>query len=139
MADLPAQYGLYASVMSLFIYPIFGSSPHVAVGPTALMGLLTAGAIDLENLPEGTEFDGRRLEIAFRLAFIVGAIQILLGVFNAGTLVNFLSNPMLKYVYLRPAAQRSASFSKWFAVASQPRRRSSLDPASWAKCLEFRS
>lgn len=98
LANLPAQFGLYASVMSLFLYPIFGSSPHVAIGPTALMGLLTAGAIDFENLPEGPEFDGRRLEIAFRLAFIIGAIQIILGLCSAGTLVNFLSNPMLKYV-----------------------------------------
>ncbi len=82
--------------MSLFLYPLFGSSPHVAVGPTALMSLLTAGVIDLENLPEDPSADGRRLELAFRLAFLVGIVQIVLGTCNAGALVNFLSNPMLK-------------------------------------------
>jgi len=68
------------------------------------MSLLTAGVIDVENLPEGPDADGRRLEIAFRLAFLVGAVQVLLGIFNAGALVNFLSNPMLKYVSSRRTA-----------------------------------
>ena len=80
--------------MALFLYPIFGTSPQLAVGPVALMALLTDGVITELDIPE--DDDGRRIQIALRLAFLVGVIQMAMGLFNAGALVQFLSHPMLR-------------------------------------------
>ena len=93
LASLPPQYGIYAAMMSVFIYPFFGTSPQLAVGPVALMSLLTTGLINEMDL--GDAPDDRRILLALRLAFVVGVIQTAMGIFNAGSLVSFLSHPML--------------------------------------------
>ncbi len=91
IAGLPAVYGLYASIIPLLIYAIFGTSRQLAVGPVAMVSLLTATAIG--------SFQGLSIEeyisYAILLAFLVGAIQFLLGVFRLGFLVNFLSHPVV--------------------------------------------
>ena len=98
LATLPPVYGLYAAVVSMLVYPLFGTSPELAVGPTALTSLLTANVITDLGTDEGEEGEQRRLEIALRLAFISGLIQVVMGLCNAGVLVRFLSHPMLRYV-----------------------------------------
>lgn len=45
MAGLPPIYGLYASVVPLLIYSVFGSSPHVAIGPVAVVCMMIKIAI----------------------------------------------------------------------------------------------
>lgn len=45
LAGLPAQVGLYASIAPLLIYAVFGSSRTLAVGPVAVVSLMTAAAI----------------------------------------------------------------------------------------------
>ncbi len=91
IAGLPAVYGLYASIIPLLIYAIFGTSRQLAVGPVAMVSLLTATAIG--------SFTGLSTEqyimYAILLAFMVGAIQFLLGLFRLGFLVNFLSHPVV--------------------------------------------
>jgi SulP family sulfate permease len=113
-------YGLYSSIISMLIYPIFGTSPELAVGPTALMSLLTAGVMTQLNVEDGPEGDARKLEIALRLAFLMGAVQLLMGLFNAGVLVRFLSHPMLRLVAFVTSGQLAVSLSlasillQWF-------------------------
>jgi len=91
IAGLPPVYGLYASIIPLFIYAILGTSRQLAVGPVAMVSLLTATAIG--------SFQGLSTEqyimYAILLAFLVGAIQFLLGLFRLGFLVNFLSHPVV--------------------------------------------
>ena len=91
IAGLPAVYGLYASIIPILIYAIFGTSRQLAVGPVAMVSLLTATALN--------SFDGISTEqyiaYAIVLALMVGAIQFLLGVFRLGFLVNFLSHPVV--------------------------------------------
>jgi len=91
IAGLPAVYGLYASIVPLIVYAIFGTSRQLAVGPVAMVSLLTATAIG--------SFEGLAITdyifYAILLAFLVGAIQFLLGVFRLGFLVNFLSHPVI--------------------------------------------
>ncbi len=91
IAGLPAVYGLYASIIPLIVYAIFGTSRQLAVGPVAMVSLLTATAIG--------SFEGITTEqyitYAILLALMVGAIQFLLGVFRLGFLVNFLSHPVV--------------------------------------------
>lgn len=91
IAGLPPIYGLYASTLPLIIYALLGTSRQLAVGPVAMVSLLTAAGIGV--LAEGgTE---TYIMMAITLAFLVGVIQLLLGLFRLGFLVNFLSHPVI--------------------------------------------
>lgn len=91
IAGLPPIYGLYASTIPLIIYALLGTSRQLAVGPVAMVSLLTAAGV--ASLAEAnTE---TYILLAITLAFMVGAIQFLLGVFRLGFLVNFLSHPVV--------------------------------------------
>ncbi len=91
IAGLPAVYGLYASIIPLLIYAIFGTSRQLAVGPVAMVSLLTATAIGSFSGLSTQEY----VMYAILLAFLVGVIQFLLGLFRLGFLVNFLSHPVV--------------------------------------------
>lgn len=91
IAGLPPIYGLYASTMPLILYAIFGTSRQLAVGPVAMVSLLTATGIGV-FAEGGTEF---YIALAITLALMVGLIQFLLGILRLGFLVNFLSHPVL--------------------------------------------
>ena len=88
LAGLPAEVGLYASVAPLVLYAIFGTSRALAVGPVAVVSLMTAAVIG-EHAAVGTH---AYWEIAITLAFLSGVILIVLGLFRLGFLANFLSH-----------------------------------------------
>ncbi|MCB0570948.1 MAG: solute carrier family 26 protein [Phaeodactylibacter sp.] len=91
IAGLPPIYGLYASTIPLILYAIFGTSRQLAVGPVAMVSLLTAAGIG-GIAQAGTE---TYVMLAIALALFVGLIQFLLGAFRLGFLVNFLSHPVV--------------------------------------------
>jgi SulP family sulfate permease len=91
LAGLPPIYGLYASIIPLFLYAFLGTSRQLSVGPTALVSLLVLSGIGA-IAKEGTiEF----ASLAIATALFAGAIQILLGIFRLGFLINFLSHPVI--------------------------------------------
>lgn len=45
LAGLPAVYGLYGAFVPVLVYSVFGSSPHLAVGPVAVTSLLLGHAL----------------------------------------------------------------------------------------------
>ncbi|MBT3305945.1 MAG: sulfate permease [Alphaproteobacteria bacterium] len=92
LAGLPPELGLYASIVPLLLYAVFGSSRVLAVGPVALVSLLVAGTINdlgssvsVEQMPA----------IAAQLALLVGIISIVLGLFRLGFIVNFISHQVI--------------------------------------------
>ncbi len=91
IAGLPPIYGLYASTLPLIIYALLGTSRQLAVGPVAMVSLLTATGVAALAEPNTETY----IMLAITLAFMVGAIQFLLGVFRLGFLVNFLSHPVV--------------------------------------------
>lgn len=91
LAGLPPIYGLYASIIPLILYAIFGTSRQLAVGPVAMVALLIAAGVG--TLAE-TGSD-TYIQLAIVLALLVGLIQLLMGVFRLGFLVNFLSHPVV--------------------------------------------
>lgn len=91
IAGLPPIYGLYAATLPILIYAFLGTSRQLAVGPVAMVSLLTASGIGV-MAQQGTE---EYLSFAILLALLVGIIQLLLGVFKLGFLVNFLSHPVI--------------------------------------------
>ncbi|MEQ8286740.1 sulfate permease [Thalassospira sp.] len=91
LAGLPPEAGLYASIAPIILYAIFGTSRALAVGPVAVVSLMTAAAIG--NLAE-TGTVGYALA-ALTLAALSGAILLAMGVFKLGFLANFLSHPVI--------------------------------------------
>ncbi len=91
IAGMPAVYGLYASIVPIIIYALLGTSRQLAVGPVAMVSLLTATAIGSFEGLSTSDY----IVYVILLAFLVGAIQFLLGLFRLGFLVNFLSHPVV--------------------------------------------
>jgi SulP family sulfate permease len=91
LAGLPPQVGLYASIVPLILYGLLGTSRALAVGPVAMVSLLVASGIGGLEPSSTSEY----VALAITLAFMVGVIQLLMGVFRVGFLVNFLSHPVL--------------------------------------------
>lgn len=91
LAGMPPITGLYAAVVPLLLYALFGTSSHVGFGPVALVALLTAAALD--PLAQGET--ARYVALAGTLALLVGGILLLLGVLRAGALVNIISHPVI--------------------------------------------
>ncbi|WP_417718443.1 SulP family inorganic anion transporter [Salipiger sp.] len=91
LAGLPAEMGLYASILPLVAYAIFGTSRALAVGPVAVVSLMTAAAVGQLGLTEPAQI----AQAAVTLAFISGLFLVLLGVSKLGFLANFLSHPVI--------------------------------------------
>ena len=91
IAGLPPIYGLYASLVPLVVYALFGTSRQLAVGPVAMVSLLVAAAV--APIADGNA--ELYVGLALLLSLMVGVLQFGLGVARFGFLVNFLSHPVL--------------------------------------------
>ncbi|MFC0219959.1 SulP family inorganic anion transporter [Pseudochelatococcus lubricantis] len=91
LAGLPPEVGLYASILPLIAYALFGTSRTLAVGPVAVVSLMTASAVG-EVAAQGT-VDYAAAAVA--LALLSGAMLVLMGFFRLGFLASFLSHPVI--------------------------------------------
>ncbi|MFM7800856.1 MAG: SulP family inorganic anion transporter, partial [Limnohabitans sp.] len=91
LAGLPPEVGLYASVAPLLLYAVLGSSRVLAVGPVAVVSLMTAATV-AEHAAAGTH---AYWQVAITLAFLSGAILLFIGLLRLGFLANFLSHPVI--------------------------------------------
>lgn len=83
LAGLSSEYGLYSAFMGSFVYVIFGSIPQVSIGPTSLMAILTL------------QFTSHlSVQFVIALTFLAGVVELLMGLFRLGFLVNFISGPV---------------------------------------------
>ena len=91
LTGLPPEAGLYASIVPIMLYAVFGTSRALAVGPVAVVSLMTAAA--LSNIVEqGTM--GYAVA-ALSLAGLSGIILLAMGLFRLGFVANFLSHPVI--------------------------------------------
>ncbi|MDF1730908.1 MAG: sulfate permease [Minwuia sp.] len=91
LAGLPPEAGIYASIAPIVLYAIFGTSRVLAVGPVAVVSLMTATAIS-QVADQGS---AGYLAAALLLAALSGAFLLVMGVFRLGFLANFLSHPVI--------------------------------------------
>ena len=91
LAGLPPEVGLYASILPLVAYAVFGTSRALAVGPVAVVSLMTAAAVG-QVAAQGT---ADYLSAAIVLALLSGLFLIAMGLFRLGFLANFLSHPVI--------------------------------------------
>jgi SulP family sulfate permease len=91
LAGLPPQMGLYASIAPLVAYAIFGTSRTMAIGPVAVVSLMTASAAS-RVAGQGTP---QYIEAALILALMSGAMMLVMGLLRMGALAKLLSNPVV--------------------------------------------
>ena len=91
LAGLPAYYGLYAAFLPVMVGALWGSSNQLGTGPVAVASLLTASSLAPLAAPGSEHF----VALAIMLALMVGIVQLVLGVFKLGVIVNFLSHPVI--------------------------------------------
>ncbi|CAA6822918.1 MAG: Sulfate permease [uncultured Thiotrichaceae bacterium] len=91
LAGLPVVYGLYASFLPVIIASMWGASKFLHTGPVAMLSLMSAAAIE----PLATRGSDEFMQIAFLLAFMVGCLRLILGVFRLGVIMNLTSSPVI--------------------------------------------
>lgn len=91
LAGLPPEAGLYASILPILLYAVLGTSRVLAVGPVAVVSLMTASAIG-EVAAAGT---ADYATAALTLAAMSGAMLLVMGLLRLGFIANFLSNPVI--------------------------------------------
>ena len=91
LAGLPPEVGLYASMLPLVLYAVFGTSATLAVGPVAVASLMTASALSGIAPAGSAEYVGAALV----LAALSGLVLVGMGLLRLGFLANFLSHPVI--------------------------------------------
>lgn len=91
LAGLPAEVGLYASILPLAVYAIFGSSSTLSVGPVAIASLMTAAAVG--EVSAGGQYSVTAAAVT--LAGLSGGMLMIFGVLRLGFLANFLSHTVV--------------------------------------------
>lgn len=91
LAGLPPEVGLYASIAPLVLYAVFGGSRALAVGPVAVVSLMTAAAVG-QIAAQGTP---EYWTAAIALALMSGLMLTAMGLLRLGFMANFLSHPVI--------------------------------------------
>src|SRR5690554_4844031 len=91
LAGLPAEVGLYASMLPIIVYALFGTSRTLSVGPVAVMSLMTLTAASSVAAPGSAEF----VAAALVLALLSGLFLLAMGLLRLGFLGNLLSHPVI--------------------------------------------
>ncbi len=91
IAGMPPEYGLYAAIVPTIVAALFGSSWHLVAGPSTTASLVLATALSAFAEPGSVHY----VKLAITLAFMVGLMELALGVFRLGALVNFVSHSVI--------------------------------------------
>lgn len=91
LAGVPPIYGLYAGLVPVLVYAIFGTSMHLSIGPAAISSLLLMEGISQVAEPESSDF----IRYVLLTGLIVGVLQFLMGITRMGFWIRFLSRPII--------------------------------------------
>lgn len=91
LAGLPPQAGLYASIVPVIVYALFGSSMVQAVGPVAITAIMTYSVLAPIAMPQSPEY----IALAAALSLLSGLIILIAGLLKLGFLSQLLSRPVI--------------------------------------------
>ena len=91
IAGMPPEYGLYAGMIPAIIAALFGSSWHLVSGPTTAASIVLFSVLSPHAEPGSAQY----VSLALTLTFLVGIIQLVMGLARMGTLVNFISHSVV--------------------------------------------
>ena len=92
VAGVEPQHGLYAILIALFLYAIFGSGRRSVISTPSALALLTASAIATLALTAYEDV----LAAVVTITFLTGLILLIMAVLRLGLLANFISYPVMK-------------------------------------------
>ena len=89
LAGLPPEVGIYTAIIAYLVYAIVGTSRQLVVAPVSIMSLMVGASLGQQHYtPE------QYIVASTVLAFLVGLILFILGLFKGGYLENLLSKPV---------------------------------------------
>ena len=91
IAGMPPEYGLYAGMVPAIIAAFFGSSWHLVSGPTTAASVVLFSSLSAFAEPGTVDY----VTLALTLTFMVGIIELILGLARMGALVNFISHSVI--------------------------------------------
>ncbi|MBB5172612.1 SulP family inorganic anion transporter [Texcoconibacillus texcoconensis] len=91
LAGLPPVVGLYASTIPLILYALLGTSRQLSVGPVAMVSLLVLTGVSTIAEPGTEEY----ISLVILLMLMIGVIQLLMGIFKLGFIVQFISHAVI--------------------------------------------
>ena len=91
LAGMPPVYGLYAAMIPAIVAALFGSSRFLVSGPTTAASIVVFSSLSLLAEPGSPEY----ITYALTLTFMVGAIELTMGLARLGALVNFISHSVI--------------------------------------------
>ncbi|NXC47406.1 S26A3 protein, partial [Penelope pileata] len=104
LVNVPPGYGLYAAFFPCLVYFIFGTSRHISAGPFPVLSLMV-GAVVTRLVPDSSAGNGtstntsiideQRVMVAASVTFLSGIFQLLLGLFQFGFIVIYLSHSLI--------------------------------------------
>ncbi|GAB6040384.1 SulP family inorganic anion transporter [Endothiovibrio diazotrophicus] len=117
IAGMPPQYGLYAGMIPAVIAAMFGSSRHLVSGPTTAASVVLFSALSVYAEPGSVDY----VALALTLTFMVGIIELILGLARMGALVNFISHSVVVGFTAGAAILIAAKQLKYFFGVELPR------------------
>ena len=91
IAGMPPEYGLYTCMVPAIIAALFGSSWHLVSGPTTAASIIMFTSLSGMAIPGSEKY----VAMAITLAFMVGVLQLVMGMVRLGALVNFISHSVV--------------------------------------------
>jgi MFS superfamily sulfate permease-like transporter len=98
-SGVPGVYGLYATIIPLLAYAIFGPSRILVLGPDSSLAAIILAVV----LPLSGGDPMRAIALASAMAIVSGIICILAGVLRLGFITELLSKP-IRYGYMNGIA-----------------------------------
>ncbi|HVL09278.1 MAG TPA: SulP family inorganic anion transporter [Burkholderiaceae bacterium] len=91
IAGLPPEFGLYTAIVPVILAALFGSSWHLVSGPTAALSIVLFATLSPLADPGSAHY----VTLAMTLTFLVGILQLAMGLARLGSLVNFISHSVV--------------------------------------------
>lgn len=117
IAGMPPEYGLYAGMIPAIIAALFGSSLHLVSGPTTAASIVLFSSLSVYAEPGSVDY----VTLALTLTFMVGILELILGLARMGALVNFISHSVIVGFTAGAAILIAAKQLKYFFGIEMPR------------------
>ncbi|MFC4526114.1 sulfate permease [Dyella halodurans] len=98
-SGVPGIYGLYATIVPLIAYALFGPSRILVLGPDSSLAAVILAVV----LPLSAGDPARAVAVASLMAIVSGLVCILIGVLRLGFVTELLSKP-IRYGYMNGIA-----------------------------------
>lgn len=131
LAGLPPQVGLYGYLLGGIGYALFGSSRHLAVGPTSAISLMVAGTVSQMAGGDAVRYG----QIAALAGLVVGGLCVIAWLLRLSTLTSFISETIL--LGFKAGAGLSIAATQFSGLLGVPGGGDNFFGRVWTVCSQF--